>query len=99
MRRTYERSHPAVLAVALREGEKETGQAANRHRAMTVSVNGAAEHLDPAPTVAEFLAARNLLRSGVAIAINYSIIPRGAFDRHRLVDNDVIEIVEATSGG
>ena len=36
---------------------------------------------------------------GVAVAVNDTVVPRGEWSSHRLVDGDVVEIVRAVQGG
>ncbi len=66
---------------------------------MNITLNG-----DPATaagTVADLLAARlgDARPSGIAVAVNDDVVPRGEWRTWRLHDGDVVEIVSAVQGG
>jgi thiamine biosynthesis protein ThiS len=43
--------------------------------------------------------ALHLDRRRIAVAVNREVVPRSAFDTHRLAEGDRIEILEAVGGG
>ncbi|WP_436701675.1 sulfur carrier protein ThiS [Nocardioides sp. BYT-33-1] len=66
---------------------------------MTITCNG--EPVAAAATVADLLAHRlgDRCPSGVAVAVNEEVVPRGAWPERRLSDGDVVEVVTAVQGG
>jgi thiazole synthase len=50
-------------------------------------------------TIAAFLASRQLPDRSVVVAVNDDIIPRYAWETHTLKEGDIVEIVQAVSGG
>jgi sulfur carrier protein len=65
----------------------------------SIRVNGKDEALD-ALTVAELLRARGIERArGVAVALNGSVVPAGAWREQRLASGDEVEIVRPFGGG
>lgn len=65
---------------------------------MNLFVNGEKTTAPDDATVSDLLAALEL-RGKVAVEINRSIVPRGAFAQRRLVEGDKVEIVNAIGGG
>lgn len=66
---------------------------------LTLQVNGRPEEVPPETTVRGLLAQLGLGGARVAVAVNRSVVPRSAFDSHRLVAGDRVEILEAVGGG
>ena len=66
---------------------------------MQIQLNGQTQSLDDIPTVAELLERNGFGGRRVAVEINQAIVPRSRHAEHRLVDGDVIEIVNAIGGG
>ncbi len=67
---------------------------------MNITVNNESMRLDHgAVTVAAFLAERNVPEKSVVVAINDDIVPRHEWESHTLKEGDVVEIVQAVSGG
>lgn len=64
---------------------------------MEITVNGDRRAVPDGSTVAELLAGRPV--EGVAVARNGAVVPRSSHAHVLLVDGDVVEIVEAVSGG
>ena len=64
-----------------------------------VFINGQAEQLPPAASVAELLAGKGLAGKRVAVERNGQIVPRGEHGQTRLVAGDRLEIVVAVGGG
>jgi sulfur carrier protein len=66
---------------------------------VSIQVNGKEEALTVA-TVAELLRLRGVTRSrGVAVALNGSVVPAGAWAERRLAPGDQVEIVRPFGGG
>ena len=64
-----------------------------------IRINGKDETL-AAATVAELLLARGIKRpKGVAVALNGSVVPAGAWEKTGLAAGDKIEIVKPFGGG
>ena len=67
---------------------------------MKVVVNGADRELAEGVTLAQILEQFGLaLQSGVAVAVNESVVPRGNLQEYRPRDGDAIEIINAVAGG
>lgn len=65
----------------------------------TLHVNGRPEEIPPETSVRELLARLGFETVRVAVAVNRSVVPRSAFDTHRLAAGDRVEILEAVGGG
>ena len=66
---------------------------------LSIRLNGEAIAM-PGATVAELLAAQGVQRPrGVAVAVNGHVVPRRAWENHRLADGDDVEIVKPIGGG
>jgi sulfur carrier protein len=63
---------------------------------MNVTVNGERRTLADGTTVSALVPEGS---AGIAVAVNGSVVPRGTHATHRLLDEDVVEIVTATQGG
>ena len=68
---------------------------------MEVIINGKSGDIDDSATVADVVRALGVDEnaSGVAVAVNATVVPRGEWQTRRLVANDVIEIIHAVQGG
>jgi sulfur carrier protein len=66
---------------------------------ITVSINGATQTFDTAPSVAELIQQMQLGGKRIAIERNGDIVPRSQFAGQRLADGDKLEIVVAVGGG
>lgn len=67
---------------------------------MTVLVNGSARDLADAATVADVVTALGHGRSsGVAVAVNDDVVPRGQWDTTALHGGDRVEVLTAVQGG
>lgn len=66
---------------------------------LTLQVNGRPEEVPPETTVRQLLTRLGLGGARVAVAVNRSVVPRSAFDSHRLAAGDRVEILEAVGGG
>lgn len=66
---------------------------------MTVTVNGEARHLEAGATVATVVAGLTSATSGVAVAVNETIVPRTTWEATALGDGDRVEVLTAVQGG
>ncbi|MFT4125202.1 MAG: sulfur carrier protein ThiS [Gordonia sp. (in: high G+C Gram-positive bacteria)] len=65
---------------------------------MSITVNGEPRNLPPGGTVTDLAAALGLPGSGIAIAVDGAVVPRGAWGT-MLADGAVVEVVTAVQGG
>jgi len=68
---------------------------------MTVVVNGIPTELDPGATVAAALAVvgHAATATGIAVALNGEVVPKGAWTTTRLGEQDRVEVLGAAQGG
>jgi len=66
---------------------------------VTLHVNGRPAEIPPDTSVRQLLARLGFEGARVAVAVNRTVVPRSAFDSHRLAANDRVEILEAVGGG
>jgi sulfur carrier protein len=66
---------------------------------MIVSVNGERRQVPEGTTLAEVVAQLTSAPSGVAAALNESVVPRGGWPAERLAEGDRVEILTAVQGG
>ncbi|MGH3344933.1 MAG: sulfur carrier protein ThiS [Carbonactinosporaceae bacterium] len=66
---------------------------------LTVTVNGQVREVGAGTTVAAVVATVTPAGSGVAVALNDAIVPRGDWVRVELRDADRIEVLTAVQGG
>ena len=67
---------------------------------MKLIVNGTEKELADGVTLAQILEQFGLaLQSGIAVAVNDSVVPRGNLKEYRPRDGDAIEIINAVAGG
>ncbi|MFE9121056.1 sulfur carrier protein ThiS [Streptomyces sp. NPDC007172] len=66
---------------------------------MTISVNGEPRALVPGTTLDVLVAALTPSRSGVAAAVNETVVPRGAWPTTTLDEGDRVEVLTAVQGG
>ena len=68
---------------------------------VNVTVNGQQHELPDQATVSDLLDAVNVdsSRTGIAVAVNDTVIRRPEWDAHRLGDADRVDIIQATQGG
>lgn len=64
-----------------------------------ITVNGAASDLPAGTTLAAVVAAMTQAPSGVAVAVNDTVVPRGAWPATALGDGDRVEVLTAVQGG
>ncbi|WP_330177879.1 sulfur carrier protein ThiS [Streptomyces sp. NBC_01498] len=66
---------------------------------MTVSVNGEPRVLAGPVTLDVLVATLTPARSGVAAALNETVVPRGRWSETPLADGDRVEVLTAVQGG
>lgn len=66
---------------------------------MTVSVNGERREIAAGTTLGALVATLTRAPSGVAAALNETVVPRGQWDHTALGDGDRIEVLTAVQGG
>lgn len=66
---------------------------------MKITVNGEERILPAETSVAEFLKILTIPQVGVAVAVNFEVVMRQAFETTRIQDGDKIEIIRAVQGG
>ena len=64
-----------------------------------VRVNGTSQECAAGSTLAELVAAVTPVRSGVAAAVNETVVPRGRWAGTALHDGDRVEVLTAVQGG
>jgi sulfur carrier protein len=66
---------------------------------MQIQLNGCDFELPDGTTVADLLAAQDLLGRRVAVELNLDIVPRSQHASTVLKENDCVEVVHAIGGG
>jgi sulfur carrier protein len=66
---------------------------------MEIMLNGQAQDVAEALTVAGLLASTGLAERRVAVEVNQEIVPRSEHGQRRLAPGDRVEIVHAIGGG
>lgn len=66
---------------------------------VNVSVNGEPREIPAGTTLGALVASLTRAPSGVAAAVNESVVPRGGWDATGLAEGDRIEILTAVQGG
>ncbi|PRH80941.1 thiamine biosynthesis protein ThiS [Streptomyces solincola] len=66
---------------------------------ITVSVNGEARRLTGPTTLDALVSALTTAPSGVAAAVNETVVPRGAWPGTLLGEGDRVEVLTAVQGG
>jgi sulfur carrier protein len=66
---------------------------------LNVSVNGEARELATGTTLDALVAELTAAPSGVAAALNETVVPRGRWAGTRLGDGDRVEVLTAVQGG
>ncbi|WP_405711839.1 MULTISPECIES: sulfur carrier protein ThiS [unclassified Streptomyces] len=67
--------------------------------ALSVSVNGEVRSLAGGTTLAALVATLTTAHSGVAAAVNETVVPRGRWSATALLDGDRVEVLTAVQGG
>jgi sulfur carrier protein len=68
-------------------------------RTVRVSVNGEPREISAATTLDELVASLTRAPSGVAAALNETVVPRGSWRRTPVGDGDRVEVLTAVQGG
>jgi len=76
-----------------------TGTTEGMAGTMTVVVNGRARELPEGATVAAVVALLSAAPTGVAVAVNDTVVPRGSWESVRLHAADRVEVLTAVQGG
>lgn len=66
---------------------------------MTITLNGESRPLAPGTAVEAVVAALGAGRTGTAVAVNGSVVPRSEWAVRRLADGDSVEVLTAVPGG
>ncbi|WP_441251719.1 sulfur carrier protein ThiS [Kitasatospora sp. McL0602] len=66
---------------------------------MTLTVNGEPREVASATTLAEVVAALSKANTGVAAALNETVVPRSSWPLTQLSAGDRVEILTAVQGG
>ena len=66
---------------------------------MTVTVNGDVRHVAADATVASLVAELTAASSGIAVAVNETIVPQEAWETTTLGEGDRVEVLTAVQGG
>lgn len=66
---------------------------------VSVTVNGTPRRVARSATIADVVAAMSTARSGIAVAVNDEVVPRGGWESRRLRERDRVEILTAVQGG
>ncbi|MFF8957013.1 sulfur carrier protein ThiS [Streptomyces sp. NPDC014894] len=66
---------------------------------VAVSVNGERRELGPGTTLDTLVAELTGARTGVAAAVNETVVPRSRWSRTPLGDGDRVEVLTAVQGG
>lgn len=66
---------------------------------MTIMINGDVVELGSGATVEQAVARVTDAGTGVAVAVNDAVVPRGAWSSTRLRPDDRVEILTAVQGG
>ena len=66
---------------------------------ITVTVNGAAATWEPGVRLDRIVAEVSSARTGIAVAVGDTVVPRAEWPDRVLADGDVVEILTAVQGG
>ena len=66
-----------------------------------ITINGKASAVDPSATVADVVRCHGVDEhaSGVAVAVNDTVVPKRDWKARRVAAGDVVEIIRAVQGG
>ncbi|WP_267241205.1 sulfur carrier protein ThiS [Streptomyces sp. PR69] len=74
-------------------------ESASESVALSVSVNGEPRRLDRPTTLDALVATLTTAPSGVAAAVNETVVPRSAWPATVLAEGDRVEVLTAVQGG
>ena len=66
---------------------------------MIISLNGESRELPEQSTIADLVAALDLVGKRFAVEVNEDVVPKSEHATHQLCDGDKLEIVHAVGGG
>ncbi|MFN2557600.1 MAG: sulfur carrier protein ThiS [Nitriliruptorales bacterium] len=68
---------------------------------LLVTINGQVQEISHEDTIADLVRrlGRDPTRSGVAVAVNGTVVPRATWSERRLARNDRVEVLGAVQGG
>jgi sulfur carrier protein len=66
---------------------------------LPIRVNGEARQVPPGTTLDQVVTELSAAPTGVAAAVNETVVPRGAWPSTRLAADDRVEILTAVQGG
>jgi len=66
---------------------------------VSVTVNGTPRQVARSATIADLVAALSTAGSGIAVAVNEEVVPRGGWRARKLHERDRVEILTAVQGG
>lgn len=66
---------------------------------MTITINGEPRDLPAGTTIAEIVESLSAAPTGIAVAVNGEVVPRGAWASTAINDADSIEVLTAVQGG
>ncbi len=66
---------------------------------MQIFINGQTEQIHPGITIEQLLEQIGMKEKRVAVEVNQEIVVRSLYIKHKLNENDKVEIVNAIGGG
>lgn len=66
---------------------------------MRVHINGEDREFTAAPTVAEVVRSLTAASSGIAVALNDTVVPRARWETTHLRERDRVDVLTAVQGG
>ena len=67
---------------------------------MVVAVNGEPHEFDEGSSLADVLERLGIpMQTGIAVAVNDAVVPRGRLKEYRVREGDALEIIGAVAGG
>ena len=66
---------------------------------MIVLINGHRTQFPDRATVADAISHLDLGEDGIAVAVNYTVIPRDDWSKSSLTENDTVTIIHPVQGG
>ena len=66
---------------------------------MTILLNGKKYEVREGMTLSSFIEEQGISKEGIAVAIDYKVIPKKQWDRVPLTENLEIMLIQAISGG
>jgi sulfur carrier protein len=92
-------SHIRITCLRARKWESAVNVQDSERKLMEVRVNGTLRQIDDDLTVAELLELVDAPTTGVAVAVDGSVVPRAAWPTTSVHDGAVVEILTAVQGG